>query len=414
MSETKAQAHKWLLGGLFALLASCSQANPTPNQDEANPETTVLQGAALESLQSVGADGTFEFAKPRLTGLSAQSTALAPFRTGQILVSGISSKTPEGIAPVEITAVEETSSGYRVKTRSVPLEKAIKNANVSFEKRLGEDQLEELPKAMSLAAQGTLGDACMKKGTSGFVVHFNQEMSLEPRGVKGAIAAKGRLKGCVRLNVTFKSDVSISYFSLKTFEMGVKTVNEQENNLEIEGLIGTGSNLEVPLKAIYFKHQTILIAGVPVVYQPILTLKLGMDNTIKGTVSAGVSLQRETYLGVRYLRSEGKFRLINTVSKQVDFLPPQVSDLIVGEIGGSLALEFKIKFYGSVSASVEGKVRGYVTLKPLANPGKRGILGVNIEFKASVEAEINIWGYSLLKQEASFAINPYEIWRREY
>jgi hypothetical protein len=414
MSETKAQAHKWLLGGLFALLASCSQANPTPNQDEANPETTVLQGAALENLQSVGADGTFEFAKPRLNGLSAQSTALAPYRTGQILVSGISNKTPQGIAPVEITAVEETSSGYRVKTRSVPLEKAIKNANVNFEKVLGEDQLEQLPQGMSLAAQGVLGDACMKKGTGGFVVHFDRAMSLEPRNTNEAITATGRLKGCIRLNVTFKSNVEISFFSLKSFEMGVGTATEQEKSLEIEGSVGTGSNLEVALKTLTFKHQTFLIAGVPVVYQPILTLKLGMDNSVKGAVSAGLSLQRESYLGVRYSRSEGKFRLLSTSSKQVNFLPPQVSDLIVGEVGGSLALEFKLKFYGSLSAAVEAKLRAYANLKPLVNWAKPVTVGINLETKASVEAEINIWGYSLLKQKASFSFSPYEFWKREY
>jgi hypothetical protein len=279
---------------------------------------------------------------------------------------------------------------------------------------LGEDQLEELPKAMSLAAQGTLGDACMKKGTSGFVLHFDQTMNLEPRGVKGAIAAKGRLKGCVRLEVTFKSDVSISYFSLKTFEMGVKTVTEQETSLEMEGSVGTGSNFEVPLKSIYFKHQMLFVAGVPIVYQPILTLKLGMDNTFKGTISAGLSLQREMYLGVRYLKNDGRFQLLNTTKDAVEFLPPQVSKLLVGEIGGSLALEFKIKFYRSISASVEGKVRAYVNLNPLANPNKRGTLGVNLELKVSIEAEINIWSYSLLKQKASFATNPYEIWKREY
>jgi hypothetical protein len=105
---------------LLAVLTACGQPTSPSLSDEAADNVVVLSSASLQSLSAIQEDGSLEFS----------DTPTEDFEVGNIIVAGVNERTPEGIAPREITSVEQVGDGYEIETRLVPLEEAVKNAEV--------------------------------------------------------------------------------------------------------------------------------------------------------------------------------------------------------------------------------------------------------------------------------------------
>ncbi|MGL4608870.1 MAG: hypothetical protein ACRCYY_04165 [Trueperaceae bacterium] len=388
---------------LLLVLVACSESQPTQTTAK---ETVVLSGATLSSLQAISEDGTLDFADSD----PANSSEEAPFEVGQILAAGISEQTPDGLAPAEILAIEaQDDGGYQVKTQPIPLEKTVKEASVDQTEELTEEDVEALPEGMELrrdsrllSSQAIDNNSCRKNGNKGFIVSANAKV---PIGTK----AEASVGGCVRFALSIKTKIEIDWFTLEEFEMGLQNSLETELSVDITGsLIGQAlESKPILLGEVAFARRTVLVAGVPVVYKPVFKLYLTLDANLKATLSLSTSYQRESYLGTRYEKKQGRFVLVKT--NQITSQPWQGKVSVGSEMGASVTLAFGIELYGKVATlTLEAVGRLYYEHKDKERPE----MGLEGYVQGKVSVDIEVFGYDLLKTDATLRSNSEVIWKR--
>lgn len=352
-SRKRRATAEWCRLGFFAIaiavvLVGCQDMVSDP-EPPARGDVHVITEEDLESdVTSVG-DASVSFAEP------------TDYSEGDVLVAGITMATPDGMLR-KVTSV--SADGKTVGTAPATIEDAITEGTLTIQGRLSPADLTEQSRAaieaagMSLtASRAAATEDCDPTNEDDNIGcgEFSFDLRIpETTFVQGSSALK--LSGSVKFSLEYYLTARYS-FGLKDVEFYVKpsasTTLNVDQVLSVRGLTGTDLRASVKIPGVlpmYFTPVPVVVAGVPVVFTPVVELYIGLDTVV--ALSADVTSTASLKVGAECDSSCGKvgnWRPI--VDPTFDF---KVEELTIGgTIRAYVAPRFSFNLYDVAGPWVE-------------------------------------------------------------
>ncbi len=308
----------------------------------------VIDRASMRYLSEVEPDGTLTF-----DGRTGQVARLEP---GDVLLAAADATFPDGLCR-KVTAVVGDAGQVAVETEQATLTDVIEDGEIAFGGTITGDQLPDdgvvdpgVKIKRALAPPGALPAILGGGHTEGFGFDLTTTIPMP-----GTSLDTLEIEGSVWLDPDFYCNVEISGFWLESASLTEVVSTSTDLTVSLKRDI-----LDKEFKKTLFKRTlsviTIMVGPVPVVVTPEFEVYVGAKGTVEAGVSAGMSLETETTVGVSY--EDGDWDA--TATSTCDLTPeqPQLfgSVTLTGYAGAGLAF----KFYAV--AGPEAKVQPYVKL----------------------------------------------------
>jgi hypothetical protein len=344
---------------LFAAACSSSATEePRPTAIELQPNAKVLDDRTLASIVDATPDGA---------KLTFGPGAAVSIQTGDVLLGGISSKTPHGLLR-RVVSVEPGGGGVVVTTERAPLEAAIRRGRIHLERtplRLKDATVEP--------AEGI--DA----------------KSLRPLAAEDL--AKDFTVGVDGVKVTDGVTASASLGFGVAIDLDLNFGNDAPSRLVLSGAESASVTLRALASASFEKKVEIarvvfppilLNVGVPIVITPQLVLDLGAKGSTGAELAWSASQTAGIDVGVEVSSKGVDPLLVGTASAKAD--PLQIRDTLDARVWAGITLETWINTAIVLDTTLAVGADGFVDLK--ADPTKTDCFtaSAGVDGRASAEA----------------------------
>ena len=374
-----------LLGNHTTFLPLVIGGNVTP----IIPDTTnILSEDTTDHLTSISQDGgTFTFAEstPELEALAA----------GEIMVSEISDVAPNGFLR-KVTNITTSNGQTIVTTQPATLEDAIQQGSLHVTQ-----QLTPADVATSLNLAGvSLQANTMATLEDTFFINVDDVVLYDNDGNPGTTNDQIKANGTIEIAPDFDFTVEIRDWELKNLSM----FNTTTETAELEFVTEVEFNLikeEKEIARYYFSPITVFVGFVPIVFQPVLTVNVGIDGDIHVGVTTSVTQEATLNAGLTY--DDNKWTPASDFSNSFTYNPPTLSAGL--DMKGYAGAQVTLLLYGVTGPYVE--VNTYLKLEAdvLATPWWKLFGG--LEVPAGVKIEIfshTVAGYETVLIDYKFPI----------
>lgn len=342
---------KTFIAGLVALLVGC--VNPvlpkppvqTPIQSELSSNTYVLTSGETSQISEV-------------TDASVTFSNSVPYSAGDIIVSDITDRTPNGLLR-KISFI----SGNTVYTVPASLEDAVKN--VSFEAQ------------RSIFAKSSSSPSSRAISLVDYNIPINNVVIYDLDGDSTTIDDQAVLNGNVAIasDIYLSVDIKNNLLNKMTFKnISTDSVTLQFNsNIEKSNVNLYQSVKKTPLPPFKFALPT--TPPFPVVILPVLETIVGAEGNFSVTAGAGISQNATMTLGLGY--DNGSWVPIKNFSNNFSYQSPNISSVNSVKIYTGVKMDFLL--YGV--AGPYGNLNAYLRLDNVSDSlglygGLEGIIGV--------------------------------------
>ena len=235
---------------------------------------------------------------------SQMTEDLTDLKPGDILVSGITDKTPDGYLRQVVTI--EKSDGYTtLGTVQAALDDFVEEGDLHVSQTLTSADIDDI----ELAEGVTLDNSRDVQGNK-LRLNINNVVLLQSGGQK--VTAFGSLT----LDPRYDLDVSVRFGSLKELKFVVDLKEEVD--------IGINANLDLNSRKVSKKITTlksknikVIIGGVPVVFKVTMPIYLHLDGSLSAGIEAKVNQSANVKAGLQY--KNGNWSTIRSFSKSFSF-----------------------------------------------------------------------------------------------
>lgn len=347
------------------------------------PTTKVIDDTTLQNLTTVSSDlTTFTF---------AQSTPqLAALRPGDVIVAVPSTVAPNGFLR-KVAMVSQQQGHIVVQTSNASLEEAITEGSLSISADLLPSQVQgmQLAQGVRIAPQ----PADIKKDFQLMIAHailYDGDNNLDT--TNDQIVADGS----VNLEMAYDIDLSIQNNTLKTFT--IKQRATQTTQLAVSSTIAAYSGqAEKELARFPFTPITVFVGAVPLVFQPELTITIGVSGDLKLQVITSVTQQASSTAGLRYQNSS--WSPLQDSRQSFQYTPPTLIATLNAE--ASTSANLNVMLYGIAGPYVHLKAYLLLTADLMKTPWWQLFAGLN----ADAGARLTV----LSKTLASYERNLFDI-----
>ena len=363
----------WILTFLLALfLTSCGGGG---GQKAVIPSTTsALDDSTVQRLSSVSEGGS------TLT-FSETTTQLESLSPGDIISSGVSDVTPDGLLR-KVISVSKMGDQLVAETTQATLEEAIEKGTIEVSKTL-------TPSDVSSAVASREGVTLEKTtirwspAVEAFYVQMRDVVLYDDDGDLKATDDQIKANGGILLSPSFDFDIKIDGFQLKQLLFTIKA--KQTAQLE---LVAEASILEiserVELARYYFTPITVVVGVppvlLPVVFTPVLTVNVGLDGEVSAGITTSATQKTTVTAGLSY--DDGKWKPISDLSTDFEFKLPSLS--ASAGVKAYAGPQLSLMTYGVAGPFAE--INGYLELDADAFPD--WVLYGGLEANVGVESEI--------------------------
>ena len=303
--------------------------------------TQVLEGQTLDSLISVSrVNGTLVFAGDAV-----------PVDEGDIVVAGVSRKTPLGLLR-RVIDVDQENDRAVVRTEQASLDEAVTRGEVALQRSLSFDQVER--------ADALVDGVDFQKGS--LVV------TIEGTAGRGLSIACGpgvqvRAEGRIELDPDF--DLSASWGLFDGLEAKATVTTDQEAEVSLSASGAARCSKEVELYRLHFAPITVAVGPAPVVVTPLLTVNLDVDGSVASELSVGAVQRASLTAGLAY--DDGRVTAIKDFHSEFDKPRVEVSPAVLSATAAA-GPRLDLLLYGVVGPSLQAQ--GYLRLDvaPLERP----------------------------------------------
>ena len=298
---------------LAIALAACGQQaapakSPASTAVVLPPTSKVLSPEGRRALVAVSPDGTLRFAPttPKLKASSSVHSLMIPIdnpddiEVGQTLSSPPIPLAPDGFL-VKVTDVQRGPAGTVVSTEGATVEEAVQDGEAYLGDPVAGQPLTtaDVEGVQALAQGVQVGPSVTAQG-----LHSQAQTTLASFHIDLNNVQLGSGSNTLVVNgaIDFRADaiahVHVSWFSLKHFDASVRL--DAREHLDIQGNAGSAWSAQVPLARYHFRPFTIWMGFIPLVFRPELTIMIGADGKVSGTLNFVADRADSVQAGVQY------------------------------------------------------------------------------------------------------------------
>jgi len=335
------------------LLAAC-ESSPTEFERDTAPlleeqafgeatisrKTKVLADSTLALLASVSDDGTtFTFNQ-----MNATLSSLSP---GDILISGVSTLTPNGVLR-KVSRLESQGSSVRVLTTTATLEEGLVNASIELSQVLSPDNISAgkalVPGVSSTRRAGKNNHAAFALDMYNVVVYDGDD---NEETTNDQIRASGR----------------IDFEPAFTFKLSVSDGHLEELSYSVSNTLTAEINLDATLDLVNFEGDieifrwnvspiTVWAGFVPIVITPTLAVHVGAHGQVSIGMSTGATATATLTAGVTY--SNRRWTPLSDLTTGFQFRSPTVSATANAEAYAAPHISFLVYGIAGPYANIKG------------------------------------------------------------
>lgn len=272
-------------------------------------------------------------------------------KTGDVLVAGITNKTPLGFLK-KVKSIEEVNGKLIINTENAEINEAIEQGriNVSIDLK-SEDVINGFTNHKNISVI-TKEEAKRYDDNYGYEFIINiDEMIYKENG------DEIRLKGNVSINPGLDFIVDIEWFDIKEIKFGSRC--DIGGTLTLTGNGEMNWNEEITLYTFYFAPITVPLGPIPLVFVPTIDIVAGANGQIKGDFKLSSSAEVKSGFYIGYDEDEG-WEPTGDFNKKFVFSEPIVNATLESKVySGPL---FKISLYDSNIISIGGMLAAYVRI----------------------------------------------------
>lgn len=340
------------LAACLVWLTACGGApGPTPPEDAAvlAPNARVLDDATLAALVSVSEDGTYAF--------GPAAAALADVGVGDVLIMGVSARTPNGGLRAVDTIAPDGGGGTIVTTRQATLVEAFEELQLTATRTV------------------TTGLTTSQSG-------LTFPLDLTASGGGGSVRLTGSLSVAPTVDLTIRIDLAA--FTLEEFSLSFGA-----NETFLATLTGSGSHSfreSVTLGSIPFTPIVLTVptplGAIPVIITPRAVIEAALEGTVQGSFDASVEQQASFEAGIGY--RDGRWGGFSDSDSEFAFDAPSYGASL--SVKASAGPRVEALIYGAVGPFA--RAAAYVELAATAEGPPacvRGVLDAGIAASAGMQ-----------------------------
>jgi hypothetical protein len=311
-----------LIGLCAIALMACNTATVTPlgERPVLIPETTkTLDAPARSALKRVQPDGTLRF---------AAGSAAPSLKAGDVLVSDVSTATPNGLLR-KVKAVRQEGGELIVETQEAKLVDAIHSGHAKIQQKLEFGKAVEIKAFGRVRAQEKRLEVDTDFGTNG-VIHASGPIVIDP------ILD-------IDMDISCNTTVAGHCAEIPDLNMSASIGLNEVMNLKFTGKTTPGFDKEVQLASYAFPPISFSIGPVPIVIIPKLVLYLRSNGKISARFETRTNQNLNLVVGFKFNSDTG---FSDTSQRGGDFDTEQPSVDGTAEIKTSLGVRFELLFWG--------------------------------------------------------------------
>jgi carboxypeptidase family protein len=370
------------------------------------PATTkVLDSGTIAKLAGTSTDmSTLNF--------SETSSQLATVKQGDVIVSGITEKTPQGMLRKVASLQQKPDGTTTVLTAPAALEEAVQEGEFSMSRKLGPA---DVVSPGTAARVGKTAAAEVNLGS--FDISIDNVVLHDSDGNSSTSGDQITANGFIRLDPSIELSGKIKDFKLERFYFSAKGV--ETSKITINAAVPFPDlNKRFLIKELDLGTQTIWIGSFPLVVNVNLAVYVGIKGDVSLGVSAGATQKATFTTGVKFENSA--WSPVKEFNNEYGVIQPQLS--AAASVRCYAGPELSLKFYGV--AGPYANINGYLLLEasPLSTPwwelwcgieanagAKLEIEGANVswlfkDFNVNMRYEVNLLDY---KESLAHASTPY-------
>lgn len=325
------------------VFAACGGDDPSSGGTDGVPseEVRVMGESARSSLSSFDFDGENNAGELRFDASSAFAQNL---REGRI----IASRPIDGVADSgllqKVTSIQEQGGEIVVTTRQATLAETFKEADIDLQRDLNGDDVEGAQTLkQGVTFQKRVPEPRTRRQEVGqpFQLNFDQVI-IDGDGDEQTTDDQLKLNGDVQFGASFDAKIKVGTFKLKRFLFAVDI--EESVDLEVTGdLEKRDFSKSQRVSKIDLQTISFQVAGVPIVIDVDMVVKIGVDGTVEAELSASAQQSASVRLGAEYRNGNG-WSGINQADNQFNVPPPEFSSSVNAR--GYVRPQVEITLYG--------------------------------------------------------------------
>ena len=341
------------LGGCdFAILEPPS--DDTDLGDVTVPASTkVFNEEDLGGLADVSEDqSTFTF--------SEDAPAVDGIETGDVIVGGVSSKTPEGFLR-KVTSVEQEGGSTRLSTTQATLTEAVKEGTIAFQRNLDPADLE---KSIARVEGARLVRGPVKGVQKGeFFMELRDVVLYDADGDERTKGDQIKVNGGITFDPTIDFRLEIDNFAVQSFRFAPEMNTSAD--LDVSASVRLAElEARLTIHEHYFSPIVVGVGGFPVVFVPRLDVNVDLNGSVSVGMSTGVNYEVTTTSGIEY--ADRQWAPVSDFQHEANHRPLEAS------AGGNaelyLATPLNVLLYGFVGPYVQPRAGLQANVDLLADP----------------------------------------------
>ena len=377
------QPRTWWSGG-WAYAAIQLAAAPSPGL-VVTDDAEVLDATSLRSLRKVSADGaTLTFA--------GQTGQLSRTQSGDVLFAMPSPTFPDGMCR-KVTGVSKVGGQLVVTTSEAMLSDVIDQGEVAFSKRITAADLSPdgivYPGVRLLPGGPPLGtfSGPLRGVTEGFGI-----------GIDTTILGKVAIEGSVWLDPSAYVDYDLGWSGLESASYTQTLTTSTDISVSIKQ--DYSEEKEVTLYEQTLGVITIMAGPWPVFVTPTFKVYVSAEGEVSAGVTAGVSVDTETSVGIGWDEDDGWSPPAVSFSKTYDWSPPQLFSTLTLTGAAGAGLSFEVY----AVAGPEAKLEAFLELVADADPEADPWWTLDAGARAKIGFKVETLDYTWLEQEYELAL----------
>ena len=301
------------------------------------PETTnVLTEDTIEHLSSISGDGsifTFDEITPELGAVEA----------GEIIVSEASQIAPSGFLR-KVSSVTSTNGLIIIATQPATLEETIQQGALHISRHLTPSDIET-----SMSRDGvTLQTRAITGIDDSFFIEINDVVLYDGDGNPATTSDQIKVNGSIEIASDFDFSLEIRDWKLEELTMIHSTTETAQLEFVTEIEVSLIEK-EAELARYYLTPIPVLVGIVPVVFQPVLTVSVGIDGDVHVGVTTSVTQEVTLAAGLKY--EDNAWNPVNDFSNIFSLNPPTLSTSL--DMKGYAGTQVALLLYGITGPYVE-------------------------------------------------------------
>jgi len=279
-----------------------------------------------------------------------------------------------------ITGIEQTGSEVKLLTENASLEDVIKKGEINFEKNLTSAMIQ----TESLASTSSLAETNSQFTLYEFDIDFEKDFTVD--GVSVSII------GSASFDINLIMEARYDWFKgLQRVYFAAQTITKF--SLGITASKAIDYSKEITLFDHYFPTFTITVGGIPILLTPRMSVLVGLDAALEGSLTASIQGNITTESGVKY--ENGAWSPVNDATHSIDYQTPTLSGSCEAEVY-SIIPRLQLLIYGVVGPYFE--LRPYLSFDAEASiTVSQTTLSWNLDagLKGTAGIEIAVFGRTI-------------------